>query len=175
MCAARRFLTAFVLLWGLVQCVAAQGVYSVAGAWLDDQERAFSFDGLAGSYTVVTMAYGACRRVCSTSLRVVKGLHELARERRVPLNFVIVGLDPAEDKPADWARFRAEQKLMFGNIQFVTGSESATRQIAAQLGVHYWRYGEHVMHDFRIVLLSPRGKVLRAMEAFDDDPALLLP
>jgi hypothetical protein len=43
------------------------------------------------------------------------------------------------------------------------------------LGVHYWRYGEHTMHDFRIVLLSPQGQVLRAINAFDEDLAALLP
>jgi hypothetical protein len=47
--------------------------------------------------------------------------------------------------------------------------------MASQLGVHYWRYGEHTMHDFKIVLLSAQGRVLRSMDRFDQDPGVLLP
>ena len=41
--------------------------------------------------------------------------------------------------------------------------------------MHYWRYGEHVMHDFRILLVSGDGRVLHAMTAYDEDPSAMLP
>ena len=145
------------------------------GPWLDDQARPYPLNKLAGSYTVFTMAYGACRRVCSTSLRVMEDLHRVAEARHLSLEFVVVGLDPSEDKPADWAALRADMRLTFPNMQFLSGDERSVRQLAAWLGVHYWRYGEHTIHDFRIVLVSPEGKVVRGMNAFDEDSTQLLP
>ena len=57
------------------------------------------------------MAYGACRRVCAANLRVLEQLQRLADERKAALNFVVFGLDPSQDRPADWAAYRAERKL----------------------------------------------------------------
>lgn len=169
-----------VLLAAVLLCAAsvhasAQGLYGVRGPWLDDQARPYRLDSLAGSYSVFTMAYGACRRVCSTSLRVMEDLHRLAEARHVALEFVVVGLDPSEDKPADWATLRTDMRLNFPNMQFLSGDERSVPRLAAWLGVHYWRYGEHTLHDFRIVLVSPQGKVVRAMNAFDEDATKLLP
>jgi cytochrome oxidase Cu insertion factor (SCO1/SenC/PrrC family) len=123
----------------------------------------------------MTMAYGACRRVCSTSLRVLQSVQALADERQLSLSFVVVGLDPDQDKPADWAEFRRDRALMRANWRFLSGDEASTRRLAQSLGVRYWRYGEHTMHDFRVVLLSPEGQLVRSMQAFDESPLLLLP
>jgi cytochrome oxidase Cu insertion factor (SCO1/SenC/PrrC family) len=153
----------------------AQGVYGVAGPWLDDGSRPFPLASLAGTFTVATMAYGACQKVCSTSVRRVQELHELAEQRHLSLNFVVFGLAPEEDKPSDWAAFRAERKLDFSNLQFLSGSATATQKMAHWLGVRYWRYGEHTMHDFRIVLLSPAGRIIRSIDHFDEDITQLLP
>ncbi len=154
---------------------AAPGLYGVQGAWLDDQGTTYRMESLRGTYTVLTMAYGACRRVCSTSLAVMQRLQGLADARRLSLNFVVVGLDPSQDKPQDWAEFRVDRKLTRTNWQFISGDPAATRQLAQRLGVRYWRYGEHTVHDFKIVLISPDGELLRGIVAFDDDPASLLP
>lgn len=143
--------------------------------WLDDRGQAFVWSSLQGRWTVVTMAYGACRRICSTSLRVMQQVQALADRQGLALDFVVAGLDPEADKPADWAAFRATQRLQRGNWHFLAGDAEAVRATAARLGIRYWRYGEHVMHDFRIALISPEGESVRTMTAFDQPPALLLP
>ena len=43
------------------------------------------------------------------------------------------------------------------------------------MSIRYWRHGEHTMHDFRIVLVSAPGPVLKGMDLPDQDPATLLP
>jgi cytochrome oxidase Cu insertion factor (SCO1/SenC/PrrC family) len=153
----------------------AQDLSRSGGRWVDDQARAYSLDALRGDYSVVTLAYGACRRVCSTSLRLMQQVQALADARGVALNFVVVGLDPEQDKPADWAAFRRDRALTRSNWRFLSGDADAVRRIAHDLGVRYWRYGEHTMHDFRIALLSPEGRVLRSVDAFDADLRTLLP
>jgi protein SCO1 len=162
-------------LFGWLPAACSQDIYGTGGRWLDDRSRSYQLDQLHGTATVLTMAYGACRRVCSTSLRVLEKLQALADERRTKVNFVVVGLDPAQDRPADWAAYRAEKKLNRPNWHFLSGDEASTRKLANRLGVRYWRYGEHTMHDFRIVLLSAEGLPVRTMDKFDQELALLLP
>lgn len=166
---------AAIALTGWLSGACAQNVYQAEGRWLDDRSHPYRLEQLRGTPTVVTMAYGACRRVCSTSLRVLERLQTLADERHTAINIVVVGLDPTQDRPSDWAEYRAERKLNRPNWQFLSGDEASTRRLAARLGVRFWRYGEHTMHDFKIVLLSPEGLTVRSMDKFDQELALLLP
>jgi cytochrome oxidase Cu insertion factor (SCO1/SenC/PrrC family) len=153
---------------------AAQDVYAVHGPWIDDAEQVFALESLSGTYTVAAMAYGACQRVCSTTLRRLEELQRLAARRGLSLNFVVFGLDPAEDRPSDWAALR-EHDHIAPSMRFLSGHPAAVRRVATTLGVRYWHYGEHTMHDFRIVLLSPEGRIVRTVDHFDDDIASLLP
>lgn len=167
----------FVLLIGWLFSLAATGqdIFGQPGRWLDDQQRPFELNALRGQATVMTMAYGACRRVCATSLRTMEQIQKLADDRRLDLNFVVVGLDPTQDRPSDWAQLRAERGLARGNWRFLSGDEASTRRLARSLGIQYWRYGEHTLHDFRIVLLSPDGTPARRLDAVDQPVASLLP
>ncbi len=167
-------LFAFVL-YAASAAAAAQDVFSGSGPWLDDGDRAFRVESLRGSPTVVSMAYGACRRVCSASLRVLEQLQARADARGAALNFVVIGLDPSQDRPADWAAYRAERKLLRANWQFLSGDAKATAHMARRLGVNYWHYGEHVMHDFRIVMVSAGGRIVATMTTPDQGLATLLP
>lgn len=158
-----------------VQPLGGQDIYRQGGQWQDDRGRAFQLDALYGTPTVITMAYGACRRICSASLRMMEQLQVLADAQHKVLNFVVVGIDPRADRPQDWAAYRAEHKLTRANWVFLSGEESSVRLLARRLGVHHWRYGEHTMHELRIVLLSPQAQALRSVDAFDEDIATLLP
>jgi protein SCO1 len=169
----------FVLLCSLLalagRSALAQDIYPLPARWLTDQGQSFELRQLRGSWTVMTMAYGACRRICSTSFRSLQAVQDLADSQKKSLNFVVVGLDPSQDKPADWAALRAERKLTRTNWHFLSGDANTTASLAQRLGVRYWRYGENTMHDFRIVLISPDGKVARSLDNFDDPVARLLP
>lgn len=152
----------------------AQALFDLPGRWVDEREQVFRLDALRGGYTVVNMAYGACRRVCSSSLRVMEQIQSLAQERGQVLNFVVIGLDPSEDKPADWAAYRSGRAALGANWRFLSADAAATQRMARWLGVKYWHYGEHVMHDYRLVLVSPAGRVVAQLTAPDDDPRTLL-
>lgn len=154
---------------------AAQDMFRPAGQWLDDQGRPYGLDALYGTPTVITMAYGACRRVCSTSLRMMEQVQRLADARHQKLNFVVIGLDPSADRPEDWAQVRAERHLERANWHFLSGDEASIRQLARRLGVRYWRYGEHTLHDLRIVLLSAQAQPLKSVDTFDQAAETLLP
>jgi len=168
-------LAAGIVLGTWVAVAQAQDIFLTTGQWRDDRSQGFQLQALRGAPALVTMAYGACRRVCSTSLRLLEQLQALADQRHVAVNFVVIGIDPTQDRPADWADYRAEHKLNRPNWQFLSGDEASIRQMANQFGVHYWRYGEHTLHDFKIMLLSADGRILRSIDRPDQDVAVLLP
>jgi protein SCO1 len=163
------------LLFAASAAACAQGVFAATGPWLDDRGQAFRIESLQSHRSVVSMAYGACRRICSTSLRLLEQLQARADARGEVLNFVIVGLDPSQDRPADWAAYRAEHKLVRANWHFLSGDAKSVAALAQRLGVNYWHYGEHVLHDFRIVLLSAQGLRTASLDTPDQNLATLLP
>jgi hypothetical protein len=55
----------------------------------------------------------------------------------------------------------------------VSGDDGRTRRIAEILGISYWFYDEHLLHDFKIVLIAPDGTIKRALAWSDDRPELL--
>lgn len=150
-------------------------VYALDLAWRDDRDRPFTLASLDGTPAVLTLAYGACRRVCSTSLRLMEQLQQLADRRGVALQFVVVGLDPEADRPADWAELRRERHLERANWHFLSGDAASVRRLAQRLGVRYWRQGEHLMHDFRLVQLSAEGRLARSLDHFGEPVDRLLP
>lgn len=158
-----------------VQGAAAQDLYRDTSVWLDDSSRPVHLDSLHGRPSILTMAYGACRRICSTSLRILEGVQGLADQQGIGVDFVVIGLAPSEDRPSDWAALRQGRNLTRSNWHFLTGNAAATRAMVQRLGIRVWQIDGHLMHDFKIVLLSPQGQVLKSMETFDQPLGLLLP
>jgi protein SCO1/2 len=153
---------------------AAPSAYELGLDFVDDAGRARSLAEWQGKPVVLAMAYGACKRICSTTLRRLESLHEAATRKGVPLEFVVVSLDPAEDTPRDWAEYRRWRGLQAAPWSFLVGSPRATRRLADFLGVRYWGYDGHVLHDYRIVRLSPQGRIATALRWADDDVERLL-
>lgn len=150
-------------------------VYRLPGPWRDDQARPFELAQLAGQPAVMTLAYGACRRICSTSLRLMEQLQQAADRRGLRLQFVVIGIDPASDTPADWADFRRDRRLQRANWHFLSGDTAAVRRVAQRLGVRIWHTGDHLMHDFRIVQLAADGRLARSVDHFGEPVEALLP
>ena len=149
------------------------GVLDVGGEWLDDGGRTVSLSQWRGRYTVLTMSAGACRKICSTTLRRMEELQAVADQRGLRVDFLVIGLDPRLDTPQAWRTFRAERRLMRDNWRFVNGTEDRTRRVAGLLGISYWFYDEHVLHDFKIALVAPDGTIARSLAWSDDKPEML--
>lgn len=169
----KNLVVAIVLLVGSALGLATSGGNTVPGRWLDDRGAVADTASLDGTTVILTMAYGACRRTCSAALRTMKALQFEADRRGRSIQFVVVGLDPTQDRPADWAAWRRDQRLERPNWHFLSGSEANTRRLAERLHVRYWRYGEHTLHDYRIVMLAPDGRPLRSLDRPDQDASAL--
>lgn len=170
----KKLLAALAFACALPMQAAGAGTRWLQGEWLDDQGRRAQLEALDGAPLIVTMAYGSCQRVCSSVLRTMKVLQTEADRRRQAVQFVVIGLDPTQDTPADWAAFRRDHGLSRTNWHFLSGRAADVARLARWLNLRYWRYGEHVLHDYRIVSLAPGGLVRGSLETPDQDPYRLL-
>jgi cytochrome oxidase Cu insertion factor (SCO1/SenC/PrrC family) len=155
----RRFLVASVLagIGGGVQ--AATSAYALNLHFTDDQGAPRELAEWHGRAVILTMGYGACRSVCSSTLRTLEELQADADRRGVAIDVIVASIDPGEDTPQAWAQYRKARKLTRANWSFLSGSPGDARRLARFIGLRYWRYDEHLMHDFRIVRLAADGSI----------------
>jgi cytochrome oxidase Cu insertion factor (SCO1/SenC/PrrC family) len=170
---ARRFVSATLAGAAFWSAACTAGVLDVGGVWLDDSGKAVLLSGWLGRYTVLTMSTGACRQICSTTLRRMEELQAVADQRHLRVDFVVIGLDPRNDTPKAWRDYRARRKAVRENWHFVSGDDDHTRRVAGMLGISYWFYDEHLLHDFKIVLIAPDGTIQRVLAWSDDRPEML--
>jgi protein SCO1/2 len=127
--------------------------------WLGDDGRVLAFDSLAGRRVVLTMAFAGCHVICPPTIRQLQNMQRHLDARGEQADFVIVGYDPENERPADWRAFRANHHLERSNWHFLSGSRDDTERLAQQLGFEFWKYDEHVMHGVRALVFDARGQL----------------
>jgi cytochrome oxidase Cu insertion factor (SCO1/SenC/PrrC family) len=125
--------------------------------WHDDRARDLTLTALQGHRVVLTMAYATCHRLCPATMDEFKRMQRVVDARGELVDFVIVGYDPKNDSPAVWRQYRLNRGLNRDNWHFLSGSQTATEQLAHKLGFPFWTYDEHVMHESRAVLFDTSG------------------
>ena len=149
---------------------AVQNLWALSGTWEDDQDRQVTMAQWAGRPALLTMAYGSCRRICSTSLRLLQQAQQDADARNLEVSVIVVSLDPKTDTPAAWREFRTEHRLQRKNWHFLGGEAGPTRRVADLLEMRYWVYDDHVLHDLRIAAVNAAGRVVARID-WVDEPA----
>lgn len=136
-------------------------------ALTDDRGRATSLGAWRGRPLIVTMEYANCRFLCSITLQRLKDVQAAADAAGRRFDFVVVSIDPRNDTPAAWTRYRKSRDLTRDNWSFVTASPEDTPVIAQALGIKYWLFDVHIMHDFRLLRLDGAGAIVKVMDSFD--------
>ena len=160
----RRFVIASALAAVGGSAHAAASAYALNLRFTDDHGAARELAEWQGRAVIITMGYGACRSVCSSTLRTLEELQADADRRGVAIDIVVASIDPGEDTPQAWAQYRKARKLTRANWTFLSGSAGDTRRLARFLGLRFWRYDEHLMHDFRIVRLAADGSIAATLD-----------
>ena len=81
-----------------------------------------------------------------------------------PIEVVVVSYDPKADSPVSWSQYRRKHRLSRSNWHFLTGTPAGTRQFAEAIQFRYWSYDEHVVHDFRILMIRPDGEIAGSLD-----------
>lgn len=125
--------------------------------WRDDRGEMLRVPSLQGHRVFVTMAYTSCHRICPMTMNRLSQIQNDLDARGMSAEFLIVSYDPINDDPAAWRRYRASHGLLRDNWHFLSGTPDDTARLARVLDFEFWRDGEHVMHDYRIVALGSDG------------------
>lgn len=151
----------------LAGAAAGAGPLDLGEVWLDDADKPVQLSHWRGRPVIMSMEYSNCRFICSLSQRKLQEIQAEADRRKLDLEFVVISLDPKNDTPAAWRQYRLARDLPHRNWHFLTGSRAATDRAVSALGVKWWYYDEHIMHDIRIVRLAPDGQVVKVMKTYD--------
>jgi cytochrome oxidase Cu insertion factor (SCO1/SenC/PrrC family) len=125
--------------------------------WQDDRGNTLRLETLRGQRVFLTMAYTSCHRICPMTMERLSELQRDLDARGISAEFLVVSYDPGNDDSAAWRRYRSRHGLLRENWHFLIGTEADTERLARELGFEFWRDGDHVMHDYRIVAMGGDG------------------
>ena len=143
--------------WPTAAWAATTRLTELASIWRDDRGQPFDLRALQGRPVVLTMAYATCHRVCPMTLHRLEQIQRDLDRIGATAEFLVVGYDPDSDDPTAWHQYRETRHLHRGNWHFLTGTRATVEQTARQLGFKFWRDGDHVMHDSRILYFDQSG------------------
>ncbi|MGO8857916.1 MAG: SCO family protein [Steroidobacteraceae bacterium] len=130
--------------------------------WQDEHGAVTQLSQWRGKTVLLTMAYPTCRETCSYALHRLEELQQSADRAGTPIEVVVISYDP-KIRSGTWSIYRRHHHLDRTNWHFLTGSAASTQQFAKALQFPYWRYDEHLVHDFKILLIGPDGQIAETL------------
>ena len=123
--------------------------------------------------TVLALVYYRCPNACDYMLTGMAGV--LASVEAVPgrdFQVITLTIDPREttvdaQKAKKIGLESIQQPFPPDDWRFLTGDEADIRAVAEAIGFHYVREGDDFDHPLGLVILSPRGKIVRYMMGTD--------
>jgi hypothetical protein len=100
----------------------------------------------------------------------MRRLQERFAASGVAAEFIVVTLDPDADTTSVLHQFRSTLSLPY-SLHLLRGDSQATEEVAALLDIHILPMSEHLIHDARIAVFTPDGRLTRRFECCDFDEA----
>lgn len=150
---------------------AGDGLWQRPERFIDENGQAVTLGQFEGQPALVVMEYSACRFVCTVNWRKLVEVQEAADRLHRDVLVLVFSIDPEHDTPALWREYRQARSLKRSNWRFLTANRKDTDSLARWLGVQWWRYGDAIMHNFRILRLDAAGRQVRVMDTFDANAA----
>jgi cytochrome oxidase Cu insertion factor (SCO1/SenC/PrrC family) len=147
---------------------AAPGFWKLPLQFTDENGNRAALSHWAADKTVVAMEYSACKFVCTTNWKRLLDIQAEADRQKLPVRFLVISLDPANDSPSAWRDYMKVRGLSRSNWSFLTGNRAATDKVASALSVKWWYFNETIMHDFRVVGVNAQGALVAEMGNYDD-------
>lgn len=155
-----------------VAAVEKTSIYELPVEFRDSAGERVRLQKFRGQPVVMTMTYSSCPYACPRILQRVKNLQKKARQAGKTAKFVVVTFDPARDTPKRLAEVKRGSEETADWV-FLTGTESATRQLSMVLGIRYQKNPEdgNISHDNKILVLDENGVVRKELNGLNIDPA----
>jgi protein SCO1/2 len=140
--------------------MSAHSPFTLKATWKDDKNNTVKIADWKDQFTVLTMSYTACKRICpQLTTSKLKEIEEHLIAKGIKAHYVIVTFDPENDTPQTLAEYKTKLNVDKENWHFLTGSMDDTKQLAALLGLSgFFKMDDHIIHDFRIELMNSTGQ-----------------
>ena len=141
-----------------------------ATRFLDQRAAPFGFSDLHGDAIAVTFIYTRCRDACPIITRKFSAVRSLLGDG--PFRLVEVTIDPRHDTTSALAAYAREYGIASPQWRVLTGDPSAVDDFDRSMGIHSISSDpDTILHDERIVLVTPDGTVAEIIEGSSWTPA----
>ncbi len=126
-----------------------------------------------GKHVMLNFIFTRCpdAKMCPASTAKMMGVQQLAREAGVrDLELVSITLDPAHDTPGVLREYADLRGIDTSNFSFLTGPESAIRDLLAQFGVIAHFQGDLLQHTLATLLIDPAGRIVHRADVSGWNP-----
>ena len=142
-------------------------------ALLDQEGRVVASARFQGKQVLLNFIFSRCpvANMCPLSTAKMMATQKLARDAGVRnLELVSITLDPAYDTPGVLKEYAAARGIDTGNFSFLTGPESAIKDLLKQFGVIAEFDGELLKHTLTTLLIDENGRIIHRADGSTWEP-----
>ncbi len=140
----------------------------------DQEGRVIPSGRFRGKTVMMNFIFSRCpvATMCPASTVKMMTAQKLAKQAGVAnLELVSITLDPAYDTPGVLKEYASARGIDTANFSFLTGPESAIRDLLAQFGVIAEFEGDLLKHTLTTLLIGPNGKIIHRADGSAWEPA----
>jgi protein SCO1/2 len=132
-------------------------------ALYDQEGRVVQSGRFHGKLVMINFIFSRCpvATMCPAATLKMQQVQQLARAAKVPnLELVSITLDPAYDTPAVLKEYAATRGIDTTNFSFLTGPESAIKDLLTQFGIIAEFDGNLLKHTLSTLLVDANGRII---------------
>ena len=138
---------------------------------VDQNERAFEFSTVGNKIVVLAFAYTTCPDICPLITAAMKQVQtELNQAARTSVYFITITTDPEVDNPKVLAAYAKRYGADLSNWAFLTGEETALRQVWQNFGVRVIRKKRGLVDHTSLTAVVDRSTMRFAYYGTSPDP-----
>ncbi|MBI5425948.1 MAG: SCO family protein [Opitutae bacterium] len=134
---------------------------------LDQEGRTVSANRFRGKKVMMNFIFTRCpvATMCPASTARMSALQQAAKKAGVTgVEFVSVSLDPEYDTPGILKDYADARGLDLSNWSFLTGPDTAMRQLFAQMGIIREFEGGTIKHNLATLLIDANGRIIHRVD-----------
>lgn len=143
-------------------------------ALYDQDGRVVQSARFLGKQIMVNFIFTRCpvATMCPAATAKMMSAQKLARAAAVPnLELVSITLDPAYDTPGVLKDYAVTRAIDTSNFSFLTGPQTAIKDLLAQFGVIAEFEGDLLKHTLTTLLIDENGKIIHRADGSAWEPA----
>lgn len=142
-------------------------------ALYDQDGRVVQSDRFRGKQLMINFIFTRCpvANMCPASTAKMMALQQQAREAGVKnLEILSITLDPAYDTPGVLKDYAVARGIDTGNFSFLTGPETAIKDLFAQFGIISEFKGDILQHNLATLLVNGDGQIIHREDGSQWEP-----